>query len=345
MNKDRVVIDISLWAVFKFIIALVLIGLLFYLREILILVFIAFILAAGIEPTVTRLKKKKVPRALSILAIFILILAFLVLLFDMIIPPLAQQVSIFIEDLPRLINDVGTKFFPNSQNLTDDLSGQAVNYIKNYRSLPSGVVSGAYGAALNIFSFFMNTLVVMVITFYLLLEKDGVGRGFFKYLPLKRKEKIIDIFTKITVKLSSWLKGQLILSGFIGFITYIVLLAIGIDLALALSLFAALMELVPVVGPLIALVPAALIALTISPATALIVLIAYLVIQQIENNILVPQIMKKALGLSPLVVIISILVGAKLLGLIGILLAVPMLSALTVIFEELYGKKKRAEGL
>ena len=240
---------------------------------------------------------------------------------------------------------MGTKFFPNSQNLTDDLSGQAVNYIKNYRSLPSGVVSGAYGAALNIFSFFMNTLVVMVITFYLLLEKDGVGRGFFKYLPLKRKEKIIDIFTKITVKLSSWLKGQLILSGFIGFITYIVLLAIGIDLALALSLFAALMELVPVVGPLIALVPAALIALTISPATALIVLIAYLVIQQIENNILVPQIMKKALGLSPLVVIISILVGAKLLGLIGILLAVPMLSALTVIFEELYGKKKRAEGL
>ncbi|KKR18536.1 MAG: hypothetical protein UU65_C0002G0029 [candidate division CPR2 bacterium GW2011_GWC1_41_48] len=345
MNKERVTVDISVWSVLKVILALILVALVYYLREIIILVFIAFILTTTLEPTIDRLQRRKVPRGLAIAGSFAVIISIVYLAFASIIPKLSEQISVLAGNLPTIVQQLGNQLFANNPQLASDLSNQAIEYAKNFRaSVPSGLVSGFFSTAAGVFGFFVSVIAVLALTFYMLLEKVGAGRPIFKYIPVNEKNRAIHIFDKITKKLSNWLKGQFVLSGFIGVITYIVLMVVGLrDMALALSLFAALMELIPVIGPFIALIPAALLALTISPATAIAVMIAYLIIQQIENHILVPQVMRKAVGLSPLVILVGILIGAKVLGIIGILLAVPIIASLHVILEELYGANSKTQ--
>lgn len=339
MNKDRITIDINIMTVMKVILAIILVALIYYIKEIFILVFISFILAITIEPIVKRLQKKKIPRVVSILGIFCALIGLFFVSLEIIIPTLTIQIYGYINNLPSIINEAGHKLFPDNPDITRQLSNQALDYVKNLKSAPTGAITGIFGVALNIVTFFVNILVVFILTFYLLLEKEGVGRVIFRYLPLKDKDRVINVFDKVTKKLSNWLKGQLLLSGFIGIITYIVLIVLGFsETALALSLFAALTSLIPVVGPLIALIPAALLAISISSTKLIAVVIAYFAIQQVENHILVPQIMKKAIGLSPVVVVISLLIGAKLLGIIGILLAVPVTASLFVILDDLYAK-------
>ncbi|OIP24255.1 hypothetical protein AUK11_03620 [bacterium CG2_30_37_16] len=341
MNKDRITVDISFWSVIRVLLAIGFLGLVFYLREIAIQIFMALILASAIQPIIDKAKKRNIPKVLAILGVIVAILGLIVLMFELIVPPLSQQLGDFIAFLPSYLDEAAKKIFVSNPDFAQELSNQAINYIKNFRSIPTGFVSNIFSTAMNIFSFFVSTVLVLVMTFYMLMEKGGVGKSMLKYMPFKRQELASEILDKITSKLAIWLKSQLVLSLFVGFITFVVLTFLGIDLALALALFAAIMELVPVIGPLISAVPAVLIALTISPNKALWVIVAYLTIQQVENHILVPQIMKKALGLSPLVIIIGILIATKLIGFAGILLAVPVISALAVITEELYSKKTR----
>ncbi|KKR33549.1 MAG: hypothetical protein UT66_C0037G0014 [candidate division CPR2 bacterium GW2011_GWC1_39_9] len=341
MNKDRITVDISFWSVIRVLLAIGSLGLVFYLREIVIQIFIALILASAMQPVIDKAIKRKVPKVVAILGVMVAILSLLVLMFELIVPPLSQQLGDFLAFLPSYLDEAARQIFVSNPDFAEELSNQAINYIKNFRSIPTGFVANIFSTAMNVFAFFVNTALVLVMTFYMLMEKDGVGKSMLKYMPFKRQELASNILDKITSKLAVWLKSQLVLSLFVGFITFVVLTFFGIDLALALALFAAIMELVPIIGPFIAAVPAVLIALTISPNKALWIVIAYLIIQQVENHILVPQIMKKALGLSPLVIIIGILIATKLIGFMGILLAVPVISAIAVITEELYSKKTR----
>jgi len=167
-----------------------------------------------------------------------------------------------------------------------------------------------------------------------LLEENGIKKFFLSVVPLKQKNRVTRIANRIGIKLGSWLRGQLILAVAVGLVIYIGLRLMGIPYALTLALIAGVLEIVPILGPIIAAIPAIIVAFTISPLTALLITAFYILVQELENKLLVPKVMQYSVGLNPVTIIIILLVGAKLMGILGMLLAIPVALIIYVILEE-----------
>jgi predicted PurR-regulated permease PerM len=164
---------------------------------------------------------------------------------------------------------------------------------------------------------------------------DQFKHTFAKLFHRDDRPHVEDTFELVEEKLGAWLRGQVLLSLTIGLFTWIALSLIGLNYALPLALLAGFLEVIPTIGPILSAVPAVIVAFTISPTMALVVIGIYILIQLAENNIIVPKIMQHAVGLNPVIIIIAILVGAELLGITGALLSLPFVSFVTVIFHSL----------
>ena len=179
----------------------------------------------------------------------------------------------------------------------------------------------------------------MVITFYMTIEEDGLKKFVRSIAPIEYQPYLVQKTNRIQVKMGGWLRGQLILMFIIGSLTYVGLLILDVPYALVLAIFAGLAEFVPFLGPLIAAVPAVFFSFSDSPWKAFGVVIFYIVLQQLENQVIVPKVMQKAVGLNPIVVIIVMLIGAKVAGLVGILLAVPATTIAWIFFADIFERK------
>jgi predicted PurR-regulated permease PerM len=313
----------------QFITALLIIALTWFLvsiREILVVLFISFILMTALIPVVNFLKKKGLSHALSVAVTYVAVILCIIL----IILPLAP---FFIQQIQSL-----TKNFPNLFESATEVLGIKVDYsnvnssIANFfQTIGKNVIS----ISGRVFGGVLSTLTVVVVSFYLLLYHERLERLVVSLTPTARKEQAKQVFLKIEEKMGNWVRGQLALSFFIGVITWVFLSVLGVSYALPLAFLAGFLEILPTIGPVIASIPAIIVALTISPTLALSVAIGYIVIQAIENNVLVPKIMQAAVGLNPVVIIIAILIGGNLLGVWGALLSIPFLTVLTIIFRAL----------
>jgi predicted PurR-regulated permease PerM len=168
------------------------------------------------------------------------------------------------------------------------------------------------------------------------LEKDGTEKTISSYVPKKYQPKVLSVSKKITSKMSAWFQGQLLLCFVIFLGTFVALSLLKVDFALTLAIVAGFLEMLPVAGPIISGALAALVALTSSPFLALIVVAYFILLQQLENHILVPQVMKKTVGLHPIAIIFALVAGSKLLGILGIIIAIPVAAAIGVLFNEFY---------
>lgn len=330
--EEKRVIEISTRTIVKIflILGFVLIGLL--LKDVFILVLIAFILAMALNPFVDRLGKK-LPRGIAVLVLYSLIGAVLFFMIKLIVPTVAEQIN-FISRNSQL-------YIEGAHKLSDNASPELQKSIKSLVSdIPNKLrdisINGILNKLLGIFSGIVGFITIVVLTFYFLLDKEGIEKTLQYYLPEDYKKRGMRVYRKISRNMSLWLRGQILLSLAIGIISYIGLTVIGIEFALTLAVWAAFTEFIPVIGPIIGGIPALMIALATSPSKALSVLIFYVSVQFLEGHFLVPQVMKKALGLSPAFVIISILTGARLFGILGVLLALPVASALSVLIEEIH---------
>jgi predicted PurR-regulated permease PerM len=175
---------------------------------------------------------------------------------------------------------------------------------------------------------------IFILTFYLLLDEKNVKNFISNILPSEYQEQIIAVINKIAVKVGSWFRGQVFLGLIIFVIDYIGLTILHVPYALILAIIAGLLELIPTVGPFIAGLIAAFVALTISPWLALLVICLFLAVQFVENIIIVPKVMQKAVGISPVVILIALLIGGKLMGVIGAILAIPLAASLSVVILE-----------
>lgn len=295
-------------------------------RTIIISLFAAYIIKAALHPYVDFLRKRRFPQILAVAIPYIITLAFLFLLIFPLFPFFIKQIALLINQLPNyLSSDEGIFGLTlDTSQINRIIASEFGNISKNALSL-----TGAF------FSSLFAIFTVFVVGFYLLLYETPIRRSVISMFPKDKTRQAETVLKQIDDKLGSWLRGQLILSIFIGIITYVVLVLLNVDFALSLALLAGLLEIVPSIGPTIAAVPAVIIAANTSLPMAIIVLCAYIGIQFLENNVLVPRIMARAVGLNPLVVILAIIVGATLLGVIGALLAVPFLSFCIVIFNSL----------
>ncbi len=293
----------------------------YQIREILFNLFIAFILMSALSPLVERLAKHKVPRVLTVIAVYAISLIFVGLVVAGIVPPLVEQTSALIGQIPELVAQVNIPWLDQSQ-LMAQFSGLG--------SVPEHILRLSVGVFVNIF----NITVMLVLTLYMLLERKNWETYAAKLFDEAKQEKVIDLLERIEGNLGHWVRIELFLMTLIGAMSYLGLRLMNIDFALPLAILAGLLEIVPNVGPTLAAFPAVIAGLTISPSKGLMVALLYIAIQQIENDFIVPRLMQKGLQFNPLLVLVTLAAGLKLGGVGGMALAVPILVVLRELFRE-----------
>jgi predicted PurR-regulated permease PerM len=192
---------------------------------------------------------------------------------------------------------------------------------------------------LGLFSGLLDVLMILLLALYITTDGPRIGRYLLAFLPADRHEQAARVTGRIFQRLGGWVSGQILLCVIIGSMSWLGLVVIGVPYAVVLALIAGVMEAVPNIGPIIAAVPAVLIAALYSPLQALLVLILYLVIQQLENYVVVPRVMSRAVELHPLAVLLALLVGSELMGVLGAVLAVPVTAAISVIVDEIRSER------
>lgn len=301
--------------------------LLYYLRTIIFELFIAFLLMTMMEPLVTFFEKIKIPRILSIALTYVIVIGIFGGTVALIAPTLAQQTTNFINALPSYLSNIGI------DTSNGNLSSELINQLGN--------VSGkVLNFTFSVFSNVLSVLTVLAFTFYLLLTHNNFLGQIELWFGEERGRKIGKIATAIEERLGKWVRGQLLLMLSVGLGTYLGLLLIKVPYALPLAILAGLFEIVPILGPVIAAIPAALIGFGISPLTGIGVIALSFLVNQLENYILVPKIMQKSTGISPLLVLIAIATGAKLAGVVGVIMAVPFVIMLQVVTKEYFSKEE-----
>lgn len=300
------------------------------IRDILLSVFFSYIITSSIMPFVRFLRRKHVPKLPAVIIPFVIMLCAIVILIVPLIPFVITQIQSLISGFPLYLKEATQTlgFSLDYNQVQAYLANEAKNFGRNAFAVTTQVFGG-------IFSFMM----IFIISFYLLLYYDEVKKIFAQLFRPDHRPYVLATLDKINEKLGAWLRGQILLCLFIGLLSWITLFFLGVPNALPLALLSGVLEVVPTLGPILSAVPAVIVALTISPTLAITVIIAYILIQLIENNLLVPKVMQKAVGLNPIVVILGVLIGANLIGFSGALLAIPLLTFIIVIIKSL-GQKQ-----
>lgn len=321
----------------------------FFLQQIqatLTLLIVAVLLATAIASPVDYLHKRlRVGRGLAILVVYLAILLTLALAVTLIVPPIAREGTAFARDFPGQVEDLRAELAASDNALLRAAGTQLFELLDGERltslvaTLPNlllSTVSGVGGGIVAVFTVFL-------IAFYWLAEKPAAKRAVVGLFPPRQRLRVLRLWGQVEGKLGDWLRGQLLLMFVIGSIATVVYGVMGLPFWLILGLIAGLTEALPNIGPVIGAVPAVLVALTVGWQWALAVIVFVTILQLLENAVLVPRIMKGAVGLSPLVVILAILAGGEYRGVVGALLAVPMAAAVSVIVGDLARERRRAE--
>jgi len=322
--KEKIDLNISFWTITKVIIAVMLVYALFLIRDILALLFIVMILVVAFSPVVESWSRA-MGRTASVIAIVVIFTGLLALGIYIIIPPMVSQIADLTRTLPSQFSryDLIRSHLPSLESslsvITNSVGNVASGVITITSSLASGVVA------------FIATVVMFA---YFLIDERAMKYFILSLFPDNHRENMAQVLRKIAKKVGDWFRGQILLAFIIGVIDLVGLLILGVPYALTLAVISGVLEIVPTLGPIIAGLAAAIVALTVSPLKALLVIIFYVVIQQIENNFIVPKVMQKAVGLSPAIIIVAILIGAKLMGIVGAVIAVPLAASLSVVLAE-----------
>lgn len=358
--KSIVHIEVSSGTVAK--VVLVIIGLvtLAYfvtmISDILVVFFVAFLLAAAMEPTIDSLNKRRIPRGVAV--IFFYLIAFVVIGFivSSIVPILAQQVSelavslgVYLKGLaqgksslplPNRFQPYVTQFL-SSINV-HGLAGQVESDLQALAGQLLTLGGNIWDVIKVISHGFINTVLVLVLAYFMVTERHAVDSFLFAFVPVRHEEHVAAKIQLVQKKIGFWLRGMLIMMLSMGVIVYIGLLIFGIKYAAVLAIIAGLMELVPVAGPVIAWAVAVPIVLNQSSLAIVSVTFLYFIAQQFEGHVLVPVVMKRIVGLNPIIILFALLVGARFLGVLGAVLSVPVATMLHIFLHDYFGGSKRS---
>ncbi|HBF67423.1 MAG TPA: hypothetical protein DDW36_03295 [Candidatus Magasanikbacteria bacterium] len=341
-QKDQV-ITISTRTIIKILVVLFALWIAWITRQIILIIFVSLIFAALIDPFADWFQRKKIPRGLAVIAIYIVIITLLVVTLLVLVPPIVGETT-------ELIRNFGTIWQRGVDKLgvVGDLARQynlmpSEGFAGTIQPAASKTVEGIFSTIGGFFTGLASILLVAALTFYMVVEEDAIKKMLRHVAPDEYQPFLSRLFSRIREKLGLWLRGQLVLSITVGLLYYIGLTILGVDYAAVLGLLAGVMELVPYIGPLIVGVIAIFLTFTQSGTLLqpLLVLGLLAVIQWCENNLLVPKIMQKAVGLNPIISIVALLVGARLAGIVGAILAIPVATALSVFVYEMTNKDSK----
>lgn len=321
---------------------------LYLVREQLLLVYVSVLFATGLAPLVriierqqlVRIGRRRLPRAAAILVIYGTVIGLLGAFIAAILPALIDQGQQLWTDLPDKIDMLQVQLIawgvlPKTLTVTELLQRAPV---AGGADVVTRIILALWSFAGGLIGF----ISILLLTFYLLVESQGVFDLFVRLFRPERRERVRDVAARVSIKVSAWLGGQLLLGGIIGVTSAIGLALLGVPYFFVLAVICGIGEMIPMVGPLLSAVPAVAVALSVSPSLALAVVVFFVAQQALENNFLVPKVLGQQVGLSAVTVIIALSVGSQLLGLIGALLAVPTAAIIQVLVEELVLREEKA---
>lgn len=322
--------------------------LLWTLRDLVLLVITAIVIASAIEPGVAFFIRYRIPRFFSVILIYVLAFGSVFLTLYFFFPPIIADAAGFLSSLPRYLETINvSSSFPSFQSASSLLgsSRDLQSFVQTLLSLQSVFTAGSAGAVQVIVTFFggiLSLLLVFVLSFYFALQETGVDDFLRLVMPVKHEEYSVDLWRRSQKKIGLWMQGQILLSVIVAILTYLGLLIIGIPYALLLSVFTAFAEIIPVFGSLLAGAVAVIVAFSSGGvALAAIVLGLYVVVNQFESNLIYPLIVKKVIGVPPLLVILSLIAGYTLAGFLGVLLSVPAAAVLLELINDFDKHKRR----
>jgi predicted PurR-regulated permease PerM len=342
---DRAKVLIA-WTIAMVAIAAGVVWLAYIVRHALILIYVSVLLAIGFGPIVRAIERhplkrgdRALPRWVAILAVYLVIVGVLTVAAILVLPPFLQQAQDLWMRLPALIDRAQTFLIEHG------LLNHRITLEEAVRRAPGtsgGAVTTVATAVTGVVATLLGLITILILTFYLLVDSDALYTAFARLFPRDARPRVLEASKKISTKVSAWLSGQLILAGTIGVSAAVGLYLLGVPYFYVLGLIAAIGETVPLVGPILSAVPAILAGLSVSPRTALWVALFWIAQQQVENHLLVPKVMERQVGVSPVIVIVALLIGGSALGILGAVLAVPTAAIVQVLIQEILDERDRS---
>ncbi len=358
-EHETLLVEFSLASVAKA--TLVIIGLVILTKflseisEILLIFFIAYLFSAALHPTVKSLEKYKVPKAVSILLIYLLLLFLLGFFITQLVPLLAIQIIELARHLSEIANNLNTTDASDNfimqqikplidgfaKEINKDLIiNEAKQYLESIGTQLQSFAGNTFEVIKTVFHGILNFILVLILTFFLTIEEKGVNNFFISLFPSKHGQYIIEKIETVKQKVGFWLRGIVTMMFIMFSLTLIGLLILGVDYALTLAMMIGIAELIPVVGVILSAIAAILVAFNQSPWLGVWVMGLYILLQQLEGHIIVPLVMRKAVGLSPIVIILAMLTGFTTLGILGMIIAIPVATSLSIFVIDYTGKEK-----
>lgn len=341
---NKYTVNISTGIIFKTILILLGIWFMYLIKDVIAVLFIAVIFTSSIEPVVNWMARFKIPRSLGVLIIYVILFGIFGTMIYFIIPPFLSQAQSFGNDFPGYVERI-MGIFRGLENYAQahNFNFNPQEFFQSMGGSLSQTSNKIFSTTVGVFSSFISVIVILSLTFYMSVKKDGMKGAIMSMVPEKYHDHSSALIEKIKTQIGRWMQGQFILMLFIFILYYLALYFLDVPYALLLAIFGGVMEIIPYLGPIISAVPAVILGFLISPLTGFLVLGAYVLIQQIENHIITPQVMKKAIGLNPVIIILVLLVGAQMGGVLGAILAVPIATVASVFIKDYFGKKKELE--
>ena len=348
-NMEGRTISITTGTIIKTILLLAGAWLIYFLRDIVLVLVTAVVIASALEPIVRVVMRAKIPRLLAVVLIYLLLFCFLITVFYFFLPSVLEDLASFMAQIPVYLDTLDkagvfedyTKVLgfasPAGVSTADLLTG-----LKDNLQI-TGVFGNAFTAAASVFGGILSFILIVVFSFYFTMIDRGVDDFLSVVTPLRYRPYVLDLWARSKKKIGLWMQGQLLLGVIMGVLVYLTLTILGVRHSLLLAILAAVFELIPVFGPTLAAVPAVLIGFVDSGmGTGIAIIALYVILPQFENHLIYPLVVTKVVGVPPLVVIVGLIIGAKVFGFLGIFLSVPVAATLQELVRDLTQRKSFA---
>ena len=322
-------VEISFTSYLKLLLIVLGVYLLWLVKDVVIILFVTFVLFQALDPVVKWLSSRGVPRIASVTLIYVFLIVAIIAVLSLILPPLVTQLQLLALNLPMLISKV--RPFYNSLPASVNLQQLLINATDQLGGFTGDIVT----IASRFFGGVVSVVTVFVLSFYLLIDEKQIDSLIQLAVPSSLNQAVKDLLAKIGGRVGGWVRGQALVSLIMGVATFIALSIIGVPYALTIAVLAAILEMLPILGPIATGIFTVIITLGAgSWGLTIAALIAFVVLLQLEGHFVVPNIMQKVVGLSPVVIIVALLVGSILAGVPGAVLAVPAAACIDVLVDE-----------
>lgn len=337
MEANKVSLEIKAGTVVKVLLVILGFWAAYILRDILLVILTSVVIASAVEPATAFFKRFRVARVPAVLLVYLFAFVVFFGLLYFFIPPVVGELSGLASTLPDRLKNIEIIPSVSTADITKDLS--VADLLSGVEST-FGVMTGDVArTATLIFGGLLNFVLIVVISFYLAVQERGIENFLRIISPSKNEKYVIDLWKRTQAKIGLWMQGQLLLGVLVGVLVFLGLMIFRIEYAFLLAILAAVFELIPVFGPILSAVPAIAIGFSVSPTLGITITCFYLIIQQFENHLFYPLVVKKIVGIPSIAVILALLIGAKLAGFLGLILAVPAAVLLMELADDLEKEK------